>query len=454
MPKLILPQALVSLFAAFAPCCTEPGFQYFVAFLLNFMAGAGRRTAASAYARSNISRHWTNAVRWLSRERADKRRPSLAQSLLKLLLSHLPLPRDSKGRRRLYILVDESRVQKSKAAKKMDHLHYWYNPQGGDCRGRYIWGHLWALVGVLLPIGSEGRLRCFPITAGLCPPKDKTQKSKNDTSYTARTFFRLLEGITWPADCIRTLIGDGAFACKPLLDWCREQGFFLISHVQLNADVREVLPPQSTTKRKRGRPRKWGDRIDLREVYHDDTRFEPLPEPLYEEGVEGSYTSLLGVLKRSGDKVRIVLVKTEKYKPFALICTDLSLDPLEIVYIFTDRVEIEITIRELKDETGFGDYQVRREHAIERHGQISIVACALLKLLRTQPQVLGAGADLAAQTLPWKRARDSFSTNQVRTLLQQACTAELIFRVLTIAGAKLENRRVLAALRSLGFGMC
>lgn len=148
------------------------------------------------------------------------------------------------------------------------------------------------------------------------------------------------------------------------------------------------------------------------------------------------------------------MVKTEKYKPFALISTDLSLDPLEIVYIFTDRVEIEITIRELKDETGFGDYQVQREHAIERHGQISIVACALLKLLRTQPQVLGAGGEIAAQTLPWKPARDSFSTNQVRTLLQQACIAELIFRVLTIAQVNVKKRRVVAALRTLGFGMC
>lgn len=84
MPKLILPQALVSLFAVFAPCCTEPGFRYFVAFLLNFMAGAGRRTAASAYARSNISRHWSNAVRLLSRERAGRMRPRPAQTVARV----------------------------------------------------------------------------------------------------------------------------------------------------------------------------------------------------------------------------------------------------------------------------------------------------------------------------------------------------------------------------------
>ena len=77
MPKLILPQELYSLFFAFAPCFTQPGVSHFVAFLLNFMAGAGRRTAASAYARSNISRHWSNAVRLLSRERAGRMRPRL-----------------------------------------------------------------------------------------------------------------------------------------------------------------------------------------------------------------------------------------------------------------------------------------------------------------------------------------------------------------------------------------
>jgi len=171
MPKLVLPQLLVLLVGVFAPCFTRPGLEYFVALLLNFMAGTGRRTAASAYARGNLQRHWTNLVRWLSRPRADRRRPALAQSLLNLLLERLPLPCDRQGRRRLYIPVDETRVSKSKSAQKMDHLQYWFNPQGGSCRGRFIWGHLWALVGVLLPLGDQGRLRCFPLSAGLCQPQ-------------------------------------------------------------------------------------------------------------------------------------------------------------------------------------------------------------------------------------------------------------------------------------------
>ena len=164
MPKLILPQELYSLFFAFAPCFTQPGVSHFVAFLLNFMAGTGRRTAVSAYARSDLSCHWTNAIRLLSRERADKHRSSMAQVLLDLLCAHLPLPRDSRQRPRLYIPVDETRVHKSKAAQKMDHLQYWFNPHGSACTGRLIWGHLWAIVGILLPIGNDGRLRCFPLT--------------------------------------------------------------------------------------------------------------------------------------------------------------------------------------------------------------------------------------------------------------------------------------------------
>ena len=218
--------------------------------------------------------------------------------------------------------------------------------------------------------------------------------------------------------------------------------------------MREILNPCSEPERKRGRPRKWGDRIRLDEVYEDDARFEPLPKPLYEEGVEGSYTSLIGVLKRSGDVARIVVVKTDKYKPMAIICTDLSLEPLEVIYIYTDRFEIEMAIRELKDETGFGDYQVMRAHAIERHGQLSIVACALLKLLRTQPELLGASENITAHTSPWKPKRDSLSTSQVRTLLQQACLAQLVFRVLGAARVNVKRPRILRSLRNLGFGVC
>jgi hypothetical protein len=379
----------------------------------------------------------------------------MAQCLLDLVVSRVALPRDGRGRRRLYVVVDETRVSKSKGAKAMDHLQYWFNPHGGSCAGRYVWGHLWALIGILLPVGSDDRLRCFPVTAGLCKPRGKRQKSKNDASYTSGRFCELLQSIQWDeceADCPPMLMGDGAFSSKAFLNWTHQHGWFLMSHVPLNADLREILLPASTGKK--GRPRKWGDRIDLRKIYDDDRHFQPLPKPLYEERVEGSYTSLLGVLKRSGHVVRIVLVKTDKYKPFAIICTDLSLDPAEIVDIYTDRFEIEIAIRELKDETGLGDYQVHKQHAIERHAQISIIACALLKLLRTQPQLLGAQDDVAAQTLPWKPARDSFSTNQVRTLLQQLCIAQLIFAVLTIAGVVAKNNRILTALRTLGFGMC
>ena len=70
-------------------------------------------------------------------------------------------------------------------------------------------------------------------------------------------------------------------------------------------------------------------------------------------------------LRDVAQKVRVVVLEGAK-EPIILVCTDLSLSALQIIEIYGARFSIELTIRDLKQHFGLGDYQCTTTLAILR----------------------------------------------------------------------------------------
>jgi len=79
------------------------------------------------------------------------------------------------------------------------------------------------------------------------------------------------------------------------------------------------------------------------------------------------------------EPVRIVVIKAKC--PIILICTDLSLTPGEIIELYGSRFSLEITIRELKQNLGLGDYQCYKTMAFHRFVHLCCVAYCIFKMI-------------------------------------------------------------------------
>ena len=58
-------------------------------------------------------------------------------------------------------------------------------------------------------------------------------------------------------------------------------------------------------------------------------------------------------------KVRVVVVATKR-EPILLVSTDLTLPPAAIIQLYAARFPMELSLRDLKQYLGLGDYQCQR----------------------------------------------------------------------------------------------
>jgi hypothetical protein len=81
-------------------------------------------------------------------------------------------------------------------------------------------------------------------------------------------------------------------------------------------------------------------------------------------------------------RVIIVTVPGLSLAPWYLLCTDLTLDPLEAVHTYAGRCQIEVNFDEVK-ELGLGHYQSRSGQGVRRWPLFLCIAQVLLKFLAT-----------------------------------------------------------------------
>lgn len=411
MPQLIPPQALYSLLLSFAPCFTAPSFAHFVSFIVCFVGGIGRITATTVYRTSPRESHWTNYARFLSRYRWSVR--AVSAQLLALLIAHCGLWRDDQGRRRLCVVLDETIVAKS--SKRLFGVAWQRNTHGGWCRGTHTLGHYWLMVGLLVRVG--GRTLCCPLAFGLYRQKKRCPAPEYRTP--CQVALGLLASLPWPSapDLVRTVVADAGFADKELVRWCAGNDFVAIVRGRIDAHVHDLYVPQPA--RRRGRPRKYGERVWLTQYAVDSAHFGQTIA-LYQSRMPVRIASLVGLHRASGLPMRFVLLRCAGKPDAVIMSTDLALTPREIARLYADRFEIEMTLRELKQHFGLGDYQVRLPEAMLRHVHLSGVACALTQLLTLRPPVRSEEIIGPPKATPWRRGAP-VSVYETQLQVRMAC---------------------------------
>jgi hypothetical protein len=210
------------------------------------------------------------------------------------------------------------------------------------------------------------------------------------------------------------VVTDSWFGNNGLFAPLRSQGnhFELLSRLRSNITLYDLPAPQGDDKR--GRPRKYGDRLGAASApgasYRSQARSATLR--LYGRNREVWFYDRIMMLKTLKCPVRVVWVYRQT-RFIALFSTDLSLTPAQIIEYYGARWKIESGFKEIKQEIGSARAQVRTADSVTNHLQFCMMATTFTWLYadRIVPN---------PQRRHVVKGRTSFAFSDVRRLIAEA----------------------------------
>ena len=421
------PPQTLSLFLAFESCFTAPSFAYFRAYVWATMVVEGRkcmtRLARCAFFHQRDLSSWE---RFLAEHRWSV--TAVTARLTQLVVQRLGERLRVHG---AYLLGKDTTLI-AKTSKRMVGVQKWKDHSDNADRGAYLVGHHWNLVGLISPYGT--RWLCWPLVLRLVPGLKGARQWMVGDAVEPMTFWdaaiaAIVEVTQQLGDAAARVVVDAYYSKAPFLNGLLGRGIHVISRLRKDAvawDDPEPSPPG-----KRGRKPRYGPKWTLASLLKVEV---PVQERLM---LYGKLTDVVFVvrdvwLRDVAQKVRVVVIEGAK-EPIILVCTDLSLSALQIIDIYGARFSIELTIRDLKQHFGLGDYQCTTTLAILRFVRLACVAFCLWRLALIEHleagwlQVNSSRVSLPEAPLSFQRVRRALRAWAMRQVLfsKSAPEAEL-----------------------------
>jgi hypothetical protein len=260
-------------------------------------------------------------------------------------------------------------------------------------------GLRWISMMLLVKISWAARVWALPFLTVLAPSERYYQNSprqhKKLTAW-ARQMGKQVR--RWLPKRKLIPVADGSYAALELLDSLLSlpEPVYMITPLRLDAGLYEPAPRRAPGTL--GRPRKKGKRLPkLAEVLkNEQTVWQTvIVDNWYGQGpTEVEITSQIAVWYHSGMPVvpiRWVLVRDPqgKFKSRALLCTDRSAEPLQILLWFVRRWQVEVTLQEVRMHLGVETQRQWSDKAIARTTPILMGLFSWITLLAHRSQELG-----------------------------------------------------------------
>lgn len=233
------------------------------------------------------------------------------------------------------------------------------NPTPTPDGRKFVYGHVWVALSAIARHQSFGTLG-LPLLARLYV-KAKDIK-KVGLSFKSKTE-QAMELSKWSFDCCKNLgkklwiVTDGGFTRASFLNPVIKMGVVVITRLRKDAVLYAEL--KQPKKRKRGRPRKYGSRIQLANRVKNSEGWFKINAVLYGKEEVKDVTVFNALYKPAGCLVQVLIVRESQDCFRAFLCTDLTASAVEILEAVADRYAIEQNFSDIKAIEGAGQQQVR-----------------------------------------------------------------------------------------------
>jgi hypothetical protein len=380
-----LPARFAGIILAFSPLFVHRSWRHAQVLLMGAILAPGRRTVTSLLRITGHSRerHFVNYHRVLSRAAWCPR--SGARILLGLLVEAF-VPKGP-----IVMAVDDT-IERRWGQHIRARGIYRDPVRSSDAHFVKTSGLRWISLMLLAPIPWAGRVWALPFLTALAP-SERFCREQGRRHKTLLDWGRqlALQARRWLPGRDLILVTDSGFAALLFLDAMRRGGITTITRLRLDAALYEPAPPRlpGTV----GRPRTKGARLPtLSEVL---TAESTLWHTVHVPGWYGAgkrlieITSATAVWRHGGLPVvpiRWVLIRDPQHRfaPQALLCTDLTQDPAQIVSWFVRRWKVEVTFQETRAHLGIETQRQWSDKAIARTTPCLLALFSIVTLLAFQ----------------------------------------------------------------------
>jgi hypothetical protein len=401
---LTLPGTLSRVLDVFRSCFTTPTFETFTALVAGLVAQPAERTVCGMLTGAGLARVWHHcrAHRFFAAARWCPQQVGLV--LAELIVTRLLAPGAP-----ITVAVDDTLFRRR--GKKV-HGAGWFHDGSAAGQLKLGFGNNWVVAAIVVTLPYLSRPVALPVLATLAVKggaRSKPDLARDLVDALAERF----------AHRAIHVVADAAYGCGAFAGLGDDMT--MTTRARTTAVFCDLAPPRTG---KRGRPRLKGDRIGTPTDIARSATWRTLSVARY------GTTAMVQLTERRclwygtwrTDPVRVILVRETGRKTrstsgydLALVTTDLTTPPEQIITRYAARWSIEVTFFDVKNILGVGQARNRVRKAVERTVAFGLFCHSLLIIWYTLHSHDTDDVAHRRASAPWYRTKTEPSTLDMLT---------------------------------------